>query len=589
MRLKPPPKPWRELCEDVEAIALHMWEEHCVECAPPDCYQTCTLFEARADLKCARFQDGIVVNSDMPAIEGYGVEVFFRRWAKLETKLPENPLMFPLDEGRKLAKRLNGMESTAKKLADVVSLIDPKRKVQGAQYAFHQKIFPKMASGVKKANFDGFYLEAYSEKDADFTLELMTAEGAALRRSFSMEAGWNRLYVDREQWPENIKGGGLLRLVNNMDHTIGVLITALHLVTWRSRDLASSELLSHSEAEAEFSLPKVKCVVFDLDNTLWSGVIGDDGPEGVQVREEVVRFIHELDKRGIICAVASKNEKEIALQKIREIGLEEHLLFPQIHWGPKSQSIRMIAEDMNVSLDTFVFIDDNPFERREVKESIPVVRTYSERALLQRLDTLEFNVPVTEQSQKRRLSYLAESKRAEKRIRESLDVDEFLRSCHMEMEVLPPGQHMERCLEMLDRTNQFNISGKRYAREDFESRLADGIHWCWTVKDDYGDYGIVGYLGGQLNDGILVVQDFVMSCRVAQKRVEECLFTHLQKEFTDVATEVRLKVVDTQRNGAIIRKLEELGEVVMVDGDVREIALHSELPGASVIHIVERR
>ena len=587
--MRPPQKPWSELSGEVEAIALHMWEEHCVECAPPDCYQSCKLFEARADLKCARFRDGIVVNPNVSAVEGYGVEVFFRRWAKLETKLPEDPVMFSLDEARRVSKKLNGMESLARKLADFVSVIDPKRKVQGAQYAYHQRIFPKLASGPNRGRFDGFYLESYCEKFAEFTLELVSEEGAVLRRSISMQPGWNRLYVDREQWPERVKGGGLLRLVNNTDHMVGVLITALHLVSWKNKDLASAELLSLSEAEeGDLSLPKVKCVVFDLDNTLWRGVIGDDGPDGVEIREEVVRFIYELDKRGIICAVASKNEKDIAMEKIRAIGLEKHLLFPQIHWGPKSQSIKLIAEAMNVALDTFVFIDDNPFERSEVKKSLPVVRTYSENDLLQRLSTPEFDVPVTEQSQNRRLSYLAESRRSEKRVSQSLDVDEFLRSCHMKMEVLSPAQHVDRCLEMLDRTNQFNISGQRYSKDVFESRLNQGIHWCWSVKDDFGDYGIVGYLSGQLKKGTLVIEDFVMSCRVAQKRVEECLFTYLQAQFVDVVSDVRLRVVGTQRNGAIIKKLEDLGEVVSVDGQVREIKLHSDLPGSSVIDIVER-
>jgi FkbH-like protein len=479
------------------------------------------------------------------------------------------------------------MENFARGAASIISRWDKRRRLQGAQYAYHQALFPKWSSSSSKQEFDGFYLEAYTDSKAQFTLELVGGDGVLLRQAVALASGWNRLFIDKEQWPRKVKGGGLLRLVNNMDQEIGVLISALHLVRWRDRNSVVGQLYEKTNSPPTEPLPQVKCVVFDLDNTLWEGVIGDDGPDGVKLRDDVVSFIHALDARGIICAVASKNEKQIALDKIKAIGLNDYLLFPQIHWGPKSQSIQTIADDMNVSLDTFFFIDDNPFERREVEGVLPMVRTHDERGLMALLDTEAFLVPITEQSSKRRMSYLAESKRVAERTSVNLDVDEFLLSCHMKMELLYPQEHIERCLEMIDRTNQFNISGKRYSRKEFESRLSEGEHWCWSVKDDFGDYGIVGYLGAVWEEGNLVIEDFVMSCRVAQKRVEECLFQYLRQHHIQSTGSVRLRVVDTQRNGAILNKLSELGDVVSDQGSIREISLHEALPGSGVIEVVQ--
>jgi FkbH-like protein len=570
----------------VDALALHMWEEHCVECAPPDCYKSCKLFEARADQKCARFKHGILRNTEIEGLEGHSVEIFFRRWAKLETKLPEMPSMMEVRKTKKLGGRLNRMEEFARGVASIFARLDRRRRTQGAQYAYHQKIFPKWSSSTTKPDFDGFYLEIYADIKAQFTLELVGKDGVLLRQSVVLVPGWSRLFIDKEQWPRKVAGGGLLRLVNNMDQEIGVLISALHLVRWKDRKNVVGQLFEKTVAKTAESLPKVKCVVFDLDNTLWEGVIGDDGPDGVKLRDEVVSFIHALDARGIICAVASKNERRIALDKIESIGLLEYLLFPQIHWGPKSQSIQTIAEDMNVSLNTFFFIDDNPFERREVEEALPMVRTHDENGLMELLDTDGFLVPITEQASKRRLSYLAESKRVAERSSVNQDVDDFLLSCHMQMELLSPVDHVDRCLEMIDRTNQFNISGRRYSRLEFEARLSEGEHWCWSVKDDFGDYGIVGYLGAVWEGGDLVIEDFVMSCRVAQKRVEECLFHFLWQHYAHSNGSIRLRVVDTQRNGAILKKLSELGDLVLDQGLVRELELHRELPGSDVIEVL---
>ncbi len=584
-RLSPPAKPWVNLLDHVEAVALHMWEEHCVECAPPDCYASCKLFEARADLKCARFVEGIVPSDASTGLEGLSHEIRFRRWAKLETKWPEFPRLYPVQEMLRLGKRLNRSEQLAKGVANLLTSVDRYRKVQGAQYAYHQKVFPKWAGADSHQYFDGFYMEIYSEARASFTLELIGTAGTVLRHALELQSGWNRTFIDREQWPEK-PGEGLLRLSNNMDNEVSLLISALHLVRWKDRHSAAKLLIEKERQQSEV-LPKIKCVVFDLDNTLWEGVIGDDGPEGVTVRQESVDFIRALDARGIICAVASKNEARIALDKIEALGLSDFLLFPEINWGPKSQSIQRIAEAMNVSLNTFAFIDDNAFERREVSAALPMVRVFPENGLGQLLAKTDFDFPVTEQAAKRRLSYLAESKRRKIRSEAGSSADAFLRSCNMKLTLLNPAMHTERCLEMIDRTNQFNISGKRYSKEDFNRLLQTDLHWAWSVSDDYGDYGTVGYMRAVREPDAWVIKDFVMSCRVAQKRVEECLFSHFRSEVSE-GLPLILELVKTNRNDAIIGKLAEMGQASLFDQGLSRVELNAKLEGADVIEIVKQ-
>ena len=130
--------------------------------------------------------------------------------------------------------------------------------------------------------------------------------------------------------------------------------------------------------QLEETLPakKIKCVCWDLDNTLWNGVIGDDGTDGVIVNNKIIDLINEFDKKGILQTITSKNEYEIAWSKIKQLGLDKFFLYPAINWGPKSESIKQIAKELNIGIDTFALIDDSEWEREEVSSNCPQVRVY---------------------------------------------------------------------------------------------------------------------------------------------------------------------------------------------------------------------
>src|SRR3990167_1597589 len=209
-------------------------------------------------------------------------------------------------------------------------------------------------------------------------------------------------------------------------------------------------------------------------------------------------------------------------QKYSQIGLQDYFLFA-IHWGPKSESLKEIARRLNINLDTFVLIDDSPFERAEVQSALPQVRVYSVEQIPKLLSYSEFDVPITEMSKTRRASYLAEIKRD--RVKESFsgDYESFLRSCQMQLRIfiLEEEKHILRCLELIQRSNQLNLSARRYTEEQFRQLLSDKrvLNIALGCKDKFGDYGIVGFASVAEKDGIPVLQDLVLSCRVAQKRV----------------------------------------------------------------------
>ena len=185
---------------------------------------------------------------------------------------------------------------------------------------------------------------------------------------------------------------------------------------------------------------KIKCVVWDLDNTLWNGVLseGDD----VKLKDGVLEIIKTLDERGILQSVASKNNFEDAYKKLEELGVAEYFLYPQISWNPKSESIKNIAEKLNIALDTFAFIDDSPFEREEIMtadERILAVDALNADKILD----MERFIPkfITEDTKNRRLMYIADSKRKQEEQEFKGDNTEFLKSLGMKLTIAPVTEH----------------------------------------------------------------------------------------------------------------------------------------------------
>ena len=152
-----------------------------------------------------------------------------------------------------------------------------------------------------------------------------------------------------------------------------------------------------------------KCIVWDLDNTVWDGTLIEDGPAGVRIRPDIVAVIEETIGRGILHSIASKNNHADAMQVLRSCGLTDYFLHPQITWEPKSRSVARIAERLNIGVDALAFVDDPAFEREEVAASTPHVAVIDARDAARLQSRPECNVPITDEGRQRRVMYQAGS------------------------------------------------------------------------------------------------------------------------------------------------------------------------------------
>jgi FkbH-like protein len=287
----------------------------------------------------------------------------------------------------------------------------------------------------------------------------------------------------------------------------------------------------------------------------------EDGIEGVVLNPDAVGLIRELDRRGIINSIASKNDTELALRALEHFGLRDLFVFPKISWGPKSEAIRTIIAEMDVGADTFAFIDDQPFERGEVAELLPEVQVFADTDMDRILRHPRFDVPVTPESGRRREMYQTEEKRAAAREGSALDYASFLKTCDIALTVrrLSP-RNLARMYELSQRTNQLNFSGLRYTQAELESLMAARPQDAFVLscEDRFGDYGAIGFC--VLSQGRPQVESFFMSCRVQRKRVENAFFQLLSNELAGRGAgrfEVRYR--PTAKNGASAQMLTDLG------------------------------
>jgi FkbH-like protein len=275
-----------------------------------------------------------------------------------------------------------------------------------------------------------------------------------------------------------------------------------------------------------------KCVVWDLDNTLWDGILIEDGPEGIRLRPDVVDVIKQLDQRGILQSIASKNNETDAMSVLQASGLDGYFLYPQISWGPKSQALTRIAQLMNIGVDSLAFVDDQPFEREEVASVLPqvaVIDSVDAGALPART---ECQVPITDESRQRRLMYRQEEQR--ERIFGAFQGDyvQFLRDCRIELELSPLStDNVERVYELAQRTNQMNFSGARYSRAQLEELQRSPVHETYVIRctDRFGSYGIVGFAVVERQEPRLL--DLMFSCRIQGKHVDVAFLAHVLEKF----------------------------------------------------------
>jgi FkbH-like protein len=389
-----------------------------------------------------------------------------------------------------------------------------------------------------------------------------------LRHAFDIDPGANFHTLDAGSFTlPGSTDNGLPRLLvyPENDEEARVVFTWLDFVSYSNGRRPVSAAPTAAPAE------KVKCVAWDLDNTLWSGILVEDGAGACRPRAEVLETVRALDDRGILQTVVSKNDHDVTWELVERLGLSEYFLYPAINWGSKSQNLRQVAERLNIGLDTFALVDDSPFERAEVETALPMVRTYSDSDAVALLERPEFDVVVTEASRRRRQSYLENIERDRVFARFAGDYLDFLRSCEMTMRIFAPVDEGDRrrCLELVQRSNQLNLSSRRYAEAEFAALLEDPDVVCLAVEcaDRFGSYGIVGFASMTDGDSSVRVGDLVLSCRVARKRVEHSFFRWLGARVLERGgSEIRADFRPTERNAPLAEVLADLRFAVGADG-----------------------
>lgn len=289
-----------------------------------------------------------------------------------------------------------------------------------------------------------------------------------------------------------------------------------------------------------------KSIACDLDNTLWGGVIGDDGVQGIQLGEEspsgraftaLQRYLKLVSQTGVLLNVNSKNEAEIAksgFSRPESVLHEEDFICFTANWQPKDENLAQMASQLNLLPESFVFLDDNPAEREIVRRRFPQTAVPELTEPEHYVHTLArsgyFEVTsLSADDKKRSEMYRENAQRAQAQAAFS-DYSDYLRSLEMKAVIAPfDTAHAARITQLMNKTNQFNLTTRRYTDAEVSACMSDGntLTLYASLADRFGDNGIVSALIGRVQDGILTIEEWVMSCRVFKRDLELAVFDAL--------------------------------------------------------------
>ena len=298
------------------------------------------------------------------------------------------------------------------------------------------------------------------------------------------------------------------------------------------------------------STDTVKCLVWDLDDTLWRGVLLEDST--VQVPEGIRAVIAELDGRGILQSVASRNDHDYAWERLEALGIAEFLVVPQINWGRKSDSVRVIADHLGFAHRTIAFIDDQPAERFEVTQRLPGVRCYPAGAATKLTTLAEFTPTlVTADSRRRRAMFQGELARRNERANFAGADDDFLRTLDLKLEVHRAAEEdLARVEELTLRTSQMNATGVHYSDSALRSMLIGGRHEVLvaTLEDRFGPHGAVGIILMDRHLAMWHLRLLATSCRVVSFGVGSVLLRWLTDQAAAASVHLVADFARTDRN-----------------------------------------
>ena len=567
---------------DVRRIAPVLWEEHCTECAIPDCYSTCALYARRADGACARFAGGIRPTAG--GLAGPGGTVAFRRWGTLTSPVPHGLI------SARAIRIMTALDRYAGAAFRRLALWAPSAKLRaGLLWAYNRRrrtYLTRLGGRAGPVAGTQFFASVWNHQQHPVQLEFEYANGdfALYRHAWELQPGANSLRLP-ESAPSFEAGEGMFLHVAPDRPGAELTFHALDFLE-RSDDTAP-ENGRVSDPAAGF----VKCVAWDLDDTLWAGVLVESEPDDLHVREGARDLLKALDDRGIVQTVVSRNNHDEAWAKIKALGLDDYFVFPSISWEPKSEQLKRVAADLNIGLDAVMLIDDSSFERAEVESALPEVRTADSRDLVSLRDRPDLSPPVSAEGRRRRQRYAEEHRRRSQAVTYE-DYKAFVADCEIRVELFVPREpeDVARCVELIQRSNQLNLSGRRLGREEFEQATGDpGFTWLAArCQDRFGDYGIVVVMGVRAAEGSLELTDLCISCRVARRYVEHALVQALADRLGDWCREIRARIAVTDKNSPLREVMADVGFVLedtAADSVLARLPLPATIPGATLVSV----
>jgi FkbH-like protein len=534
------------------------WSEHCTECVWPTCYTSCDQYAPRADQRCQRFVEGMVRVDCPSSLNGYLLKIQFKKWAKLWTE--GNLRTYKTAH----ADRLERKDHQIAKYIGWVPVNWLRVKATHKRYSWKKRMAKIQVRSALLP--EAMLIECYNPNNHPVMMTfVIRSEGSPIpyQSLLAMKPGFNR---------HRIEVSAIGRLVdlssqfsvelapNEIEDGCTLYFGAMDFVIDGARQTKEKESVNII-AKDTVQLKLCKCVVWDLDNTLWEGILVEDGAENLRLKPGIMDLLKTLDERGILISAVSKNNRDDALAVLRNFGIAEYFLYPQISWNPKSQGLRQLASDLNIGIDSLMFVDDSPFERAEVNATYPEIMVLDASEYRTILTRAECHAAVTEESKKRRLFYAEQQVRDAAKEEYKGDYLAFLRDCGLHLRVLPMTEaNLERVHELTQRTNQMNFSGNRYSKEQLYDIMNNHEidSYVLDCRDQFGAYGTVGFCTVQRMENRMT--DLMFSCRIQAKRVEHAFVSHIIRKYRGLKPcDFFVSYRKTDRNIGPGKVFEELG------------------------------
>lgn len=548
----------------IEGKSALPWGEHCTECVWPSCYKSCEFYDPRPDQKCRRFDQGYFSFKYPKSVNGYILRITFKKWAKLLAK--SNLKVFPLKYARLL-------ESASQNTSLIVSNLRSFKKIRAVLIRLIAKLRNKVNSQFvqrnKKFKNTFFICEIYQDQVPDIGL-FSNSLTLVIKSS-----GSNDQVLIYEKKLDLKKGYNLFAITHS---ELSKIVDNKNCITFElTPNFGTDSPLYFGVIDfVEFKIPKyisekqIKCIVWDLDNTIWQGVLLEDDPDSLVVKPYITNLLSELNNHGIVCSIASKNNQKDAVNLLKKFNLDDYFVFPQISLNPKSMMIDEIAGKLNISKSSLLFVDDQTFEIEEVLSSDASIQTMNAKYYLSLFSLPQLKTNPTDESKKRKQYYAENELRSDDLKRNSGDYLNYLKTCKIKIFLSELNlQNINRIHELTQRTNQLNFSGQRFTFEKLSTLINNPCFETFVIlcEDRFGSYGITGF--SLIEKKLNKVTDLMFSCRLQGKKIEHAFLEYLiQRTVKKNMQNLSVKYKQTDKNVFLRKVFDELEFIPNEKGDL---------------------